>query len=672
MTHASAYLHGGTALVCLIWTMLALAAGRGIAARLLAASCGTASAWALAVTANPTLPANGLAGALEVARWLIWIAVLLFFFHRIAGPRAHAPIWAFALVGALSAGVALLPRSPELVEGIGPATLLARLVLALLVVLLAENLYRSANEAERWHISLPAIALGGISAYDVLLYADAALSRDFSVTLVDARAALTAIAAPLLAIAAVRDARWRRNPPVSRQVVFHGATLVVAGAFLLAIGAFGEALRHLDVKWGSTAQASLLAAALIGVAVMASSHSARSHLKRLVVDHFFTARYDYRREWLRCVEVLSTEDEWETAERRAIRAIADAVDSPGGVLLRRETADGGLRWAGSWNLPSEHLELRTDDHCLVALRTEEVLVFGDGKPAPQQLRETYGLVWLVVPLMHEREGLSGAVLLAPPRAPFKLDREVIDLLRMLGREVAMFLAERRAAERLTEDRRLQDYAKRFAFVAHDVKTVSNQLSLLLANAEDHLSDPEFQLDMLATVRASTERINALLGRLGQPGSVPRDERDQAVAPLERLRALAAAKPYPVRIAGEDPAALAAIAPARFDTALGHLMNNAAEASPPGESVRLQVRREGQKVIVDVTDRGPGMTPEFIRDELFRPLSTSKRQGSGIGAWQARELLREVGADIVVLSRPGAGTTMRVLLPTLSPTVAERG
>jgi signal transduction histidine kinase len=57
-----------------------------------------------------------------------------------------------------------------------------------------------------------------------------------------------------------------------------------------------------------------------------------------------------------------------------------------------------------------------------------------------------------------------------------------------------------------------------------------------------------------------------------------------------------------------------------------------------------------------------MTPEFIRDELFRPLSTSKPTGSGIGAWQARELLCGAGGDLAVLSRPGAGTTMRVILP----------
>src|SRR5690606_21929234 len=136
---------------------------------------------------------------------------------------------------------------------------------------MAENLFRTADERQRWHVGLQAIALGGLAAYDVFLYADAALSRGMSLTLLDARAALTALATPLLAVAAVRDGRWRRDPPMSRQVVFHGATLVVGGAFLLAIGAIGEILRRFDVQWGATAQASLLAAALIGFAVAASS-----------------------------------------------------------------------------------------------------------------------------------------------------------------------------------------------------------------------------------------------------------------------------------------------------------------------------------------------------------------------------------------------------------------
>ena len=680
MSTTAFVLHAGAAAVCLVWTGLVLAAARGPAARLLAAACGIIVLWAaataLAVSSRAGWAAD-LAAIAEIARWLVWLAVLLFFFHRIAGERAARLIRAFGAIAALTAAfcIAVLLARDEvagLAGGIGPVTALGRLLLPVLVVLIAENLFRSADERQRWHVGLPAIALGGLAAYDVLLYAGAALSRGMPDALADARPALTAVVTPLLAVAAVRDARWRRDPPVSRQVVFHGATLVVGGAFLLAIGALGEVLRRLDVEWGATAQASLLATALIGLAVAASSRSARSRLRHLVVDHFFTARYDYRREWLRCVEVLSAGDGPAPPEHRAIRALADAVDSPAGVLLRRDPEEAALRWAGSWNLPQHHRELTAEDPFLARLgEGQEVLALAGDDPASAALRDAYGPLWLAVPLVHGRHGLSGVVLLAPPRAPFPLDREVLDLLRMIGREVAMFLAERRAAERLVDERRLADYAKRFAFVAHDVKTVSSQLSLLLANAEDNLADPEFQRDMLLTVRASAARINALILRLGQPGDVPGPTREEAVVPLERLRALAAARPHDIRVEGEAPA-LAAIAPSRFDTALGHLINNAAEASPPGEPVRVRVHREGPQVVVEVTDRGPGMTPEFIRDELFRPLSTSKRQGSGIGAWQARELLREAGGDLAVLSRPGAGTTMRVLLPSAAARVTAPG
>lgn len=677
MTSAPFVLHAGAAAVCLVWTALVLAAGRGPAARLLAAACGVTAAWAAGVALALTYPddwTRGLAGLAEIARWLVWLGVLLFFFRRIAGPRAGALRRGLGLASAAATAVAVLVLlTPSAVGGLaeaaGSVAMLARLALALLVVLMAENLFRSADERERWHVGLPAITLGGLAAFDVLVYADAALTRGLSPTLSDARAALAALATPLLAIAAVRDTRWRRDPPVSRQVVFHGATLVVGGAFLLAIGAVGEVLRRFDVAWGAAAQASLLAAALIGLAVAASSRSARSRLRYMVVDHFFTARYDYRREWMRCVEVLSAADEGAPAEHRAIRAIADAVDSPAGVLLRRDAGEAGMRWAGSWNLPSEHQALTGGDPVLARLGSgEEVLVLDAADATLQPLRQAYGPLWLAVPLPHGSEGLSGVVLLAPPRAPFPLDGEVLELLRTIGREVAMFLAERRAAERLVDERRLADYAKRFAFVAHDVKTVSSQLSLLLANAEENLADPEFQHDMLVTVRASAARINALIQRLGQPGDVPAPARGEVVAAVERLRALAAAKPYPVRIEGEETA-MAAVAASRFDTAIGHLMNNAAEASPPGEPVRVRVGHEGSRVLVEVTDRGPGMSPEFIRDELFRPLSTSKQQGSGIGAWQARELLREAGGDLAVLSRLGAGTTMRVLLPAAQAAVA---
>nr|WP_256476645.1 XrtA/PEP-CTERM system histidine kinase PrsK [Siccirubricoccus soli] len=663
-------LHGGSAAICLAWTLLVLAAGRGPAAWLLAAACGSAGLWAAAVALTPEAPLAGPAGVLEVLRDALWGLLLLRLQARLAG--GTPPL--LRRLGLLGGGFALLALAgllPEMLRlplppALGTAAGLARLGLLLMVVLLAENLYRNADEALRWHVNLPAIALGGLAAFDLLLFAGASLSGGISAVLIDARAALAALSAPLLAVAAVRDGRWRRDLPVSRQVVFHGATLVVAGTLLLLAGASGEAMRRLDSRWGEVARAVLLAGAPLALAVALSSRSMRSRLRRLVVDHFFTARYDYRREWLRCVDILSGPDAGPhgaaPAEQRAIRAIADAVDSPAGLLLLAEP-EGRLRWVGSWNMPKLAAPPELPPPLAAACAAGEVFRFAETPPALAAL----GPLWLAVPLPHHRgrpqgeaAGLVGLVLLAPPRAGFPLDREVFELLSTLGREVAMFLAERQAAQRLAEQRQLGDYARRFAFVAHDVKTVSSQLSLLLANAEEHLQDPEFQRDMLLTVRASAERINALIARLRQPG-----EAAGAAAllwPEERIRQLLATRPHPVEFAVEGRPAAAAMAPEEFDAAFGHLLNNAAEASRPGDPVRVGLRAAPGRVLVEIIDAGPGMSPEFIRDELFRPLRSSKPGGSGIGAWQARELLRAAGGELVVESRPGAGTTMRLVLP----------
>ena len=76
------------------------------------------------------------------------------------------------------------------------------------------------------------------------------------------------------------------------------------------------------------------------------------------------------------------------------------------------------------------------------------------------------------------------------------------------------------------------------------------------------------------------------------------------------------------------------------------------------------------MLVDIIDEGPGMSADFIRDRLFRPFATTKTGGHGIGAYQARELLRAAGGDLLVLSRPDAGTTMRLLLPSVRVPSAE--
>ncbi len=107
-----------------------------------------------------------------------------------------------------------------------------RLGFAVCNVLLLENLYFNTPAEQRWHINLLCVALGGVFVYDLLLYADAALFRHLSYGLIEARAPATILAAPLVALAIVRNRRWAIDIHVSRSVVFHSFTLIASGIFL--------------------------------------------------------------------------------------------------------------------------------------------------------------------------------------------------------------------------------------------------------------------------------------------------------------------------------------------------------------------------------------------------------------------------------------------------------
>ena len=57
-----------------------------------------------------------------------------------------------------------------------------------------------------------------------------------------------------------------------------------------------------------------------------------------------------------------------------------------------------------------------------------------------------------------------------------------------------------------------------------------------------------------------------------------------------------------------------------------------------------------------------MDPHFVRNDLFKPLRSTKSRGHGIGVFQAREIVRGSGGDLEVISALGRGTIMRVMLP----------
>jgi len=105
---------------------------------------------------------------------------------------------------------------------------------------------------------------------------------------------------------------------------------------------------------------------------------------------------------------------------------------------------------------------------------------------------------------------------------------------------------------------------------------------------------------------------------------------------------------------------------RLTTVTEHLIRNAQDATDDNGQIDITAEVSDSVVTVNISDTGCGMTPGFIRERLFRPFDSTKgSQSMGIGAYQAREYIRELGGQLTVSSEVGEGTSFSLSLPVKS-------
>src|SRR5438477_7786958 len=101
--------------------------------------------------------------------------------------------------------------------------------------------------------------------------------------------------------------------------------------------------------------------------------------------------------------------------------------------------------------------------------------------------------------------------------------------------------------------------------------------------------------------------------------------------------------------------------AALEQAVGHILQNALDASTAAP-VTIRVDGDDRLVTIAIADKGIGMDSDFVRNRLFQPFASTKSGGFGIGAFEARSLIKAMGGNLSVDSRPGKGTTFTITLP----------
>ncbi len=640
-------------------------------------ACAMTAMWcAIAAMRGPFDPGAMLALTLRNLAYIFLVFRLFAADGRDESLRPTRPvIITLALVELFQPILLLIEARIGLVPELAALTFEVSVVLGMLVavgaLMMLHNLYASAAGSSREILRWSTLALAGVFAYDLNLLTIAYLSGQQPAALVFMSGIVSGLMTALLACGSNTNSAGLQFRP-SRAVTFQTLSLLVIGSYLLLMVLITRSLSLIGGDIARASQIVFLVFAVVAAIFWLPSPRMRGWLRVTATKHLFQHRYDYREEWLGFTRTIGRGSSASASfHERSIKAIADITDSPAGLLLM-PNEEAQLELTARWNWPMIEVPGVAGEYALTGLleRHSHILDLDEARSGidhhgelaqvPDWLIEA-GDAWALVPLIHF-DRLVGAIVLARPRIMRRLDWEDFDLLRVVGQQLASYLAEQAGQQALMDASRFDEFNRRMAFVMHDIKNLASQLSLLAANAQKHADNPAFRADMLVTLRNSSEKLTALLARLGRYGA----GNTQAIGEVDLGRIASAlerryAGVHPITLAAPEPVMVLAD-PEGLEQALIHLIQNAIEASEPDAAIHLNVKADTFYGQIDLIDVGHGMSPEFVRSGLFKPFVSSKQGGFGIGAFEAREIIKAMGGRLQVESREGVGTRFTVLMP----------
>ncbi len=558
----------------------------------------------------------------------------------------------------------------------GSIVYLTQLLIAILVLVNLEHTFRAAVGTVRWRIKFILMGVGLLVLVRLFTASQTLLFRTIDPRL-DILNSIALLTAGLLILRSLfRAGHFNLDVHPSHSVLQGSVTVLLVGVYLLLVGVLARVVALLggDSAFGVKALVVLVLLVLLGV--LLQSDRVRLYLRRFVSRHFQRPIHDYRTVWRQFTEGTASRVEQVEYCRAVVRLTADIFQSLSVSFWLVDDGREELTFAASSSLTvSQASGLQPSN-----VETATVLRFLRAHPEPVDienqpdewaaiLRRCHpdefhkGSTRVCVPIVHAEEVLA-LIILGDRVSGVAFTEQDIDLLKSIGDQVASGLLNVRLSQRLLQAREHEAFQTMAAFFVHDLKNAASTLNLMLQNLPDHFDDPAFREDALRGVGKSVNHINHLISRLSQLRSelkIQPAECDLNEVVADALAAFSAPKDFVVETV---PTALPRLSLDReqFAKVVTNLVLNARDACASPGRLRLSTLRSGTWAVLEATDNGKGIPPEFLARSLFRPFQTTKNNGIGIGMFQSKMIIEAHGGRITVESTVGKGTTFRVFLP----------
>lgn len=562
----------------------------------------------------------------------------------------------------------------ELAEGglvfaLGPAARYLYIFFIIGVVLnlvQLENTLRASKGSARWQVKYLVFGVGSILAFFIYLATRSLLFSVLDAQMLLLKSAVIIVSVTMMALFIAKHRLLDVDIFVSRYFVYNSVTVLAVGLYLIAVGLVTQGISYFDVPSGSFFSALFVFVSILFLFILLFATALRRKAQLFINRHFYKHKYEFRDKWMETVERITPQRSVGEVSDTLVDIITETMFPSAMHLWVFDPVSRGFVHSGRGSAPAGLESVPVDAPFPVALRQRLAPFSVDevADPGARELLAGTGSV-LCSPLVAGGE-VMGFFLLGPDRSGARYIRDDYELLKAVSTQAAVQIREILVVEELTAAREMEAFSKTSSFIMHDLKNLTNSLSLISQNAQHNMDNPEFQKDTVRTIDGTVTRMKKVIERLSSVPGGPAlskaqcDIRELCDKSFMKL-ALPADKEISLRKDFRDcPPVL--VDPEAVEMVILNLIFNAYDAISSAGEIIVSARPDGAFVELSVADNGHGMTAEYMRTSLFRPFKSTKKSGLGIGLFQCKSVVEAMGGKILVESSPETGTKFTMRLP----------
>lgn len=556
----------------------------------------------------------------------------------------------------------------------GKVWLMLVLVLTLGVLINLEKTFRAAVGMTRWRIKYTFLGMAMIFGVKIYILSQNLLFSTYDPALSRLATLGVILGCGMIALGHFRSGFGEIDLYPSRAILQGSLTIILAGGYFLIVGLLAQVVAMLGGIASFPAQALVVLLGLVGLTVLLLSDRFRTSLQRFVSRHFKRAEHDFRKIWTEFTKRTSSVLDEAMLGKNAAELISGNFHVLGVTVFRAAADPAVLTCLSSTEKQRAQTQINFETGWMAELRAKaqpfnlenEESAWAQALRASCPTQFDHGGDRLVIPLVAS-EQLVGLVVLADRVNGVKYSHEETDLLACIGDQLAAAILNCSLTEKVLQAKELEAFQTISTFFVHDLKNAANSLNLTLQNLPIHFDDPEFRVDAVKSVGRAVERINQMILKL----SGLRHELQLRRLPC-RLDLLCAevldGLDSEMRNGGKIQRDLQVVPELGLDREAMHsivtnLVVNAREAMDNGGNINVATALGNGKLVLTVADEGSGMSPDFVKNQLFRPFHSTKTKGLGIGMFQCKKIVEAHQGSISVESVPGKGTRFTIQFPT---------